>query len=100
MVYEFLGGVHALAGRPDLAHEMLAELERQGEYRFICPYEVATVYIALGDHDAAFEWMDEAIEARSSCIPNLQADIRLDPIRDDPRFRELLIRGNREPPGS
>jgi len=70
---------------------MLKELERQKEEedRFICPYEVASIYLALGDVDTAFFWFDIAYELRSPCIPWLNVDPRLDGIRDDARFEEF-----------
>ena len=68
---------------------MIEELSRQAEYRFVCPYELGTIYIALGDYDKAFELLTIAYETRSPCIPWLNVDPRLDPIRDDPRFEEL-----------
>jgi hypothetical protein len=68
---------------------MLEELERQAEYRFICPYEVATIYLALGEVDKAFEWFDKAYDVRSPCIPWVNVDPRLDVVRDDARFEEL-----------
>ncbi|MHC5024824.1 MAG: TPR end-of-group domain-containing protein, partial [Planctomycetota bacterium] len=89
IIIEFLGGVYAMAGREADAFAMLEELDRQSKYRFICPYEIATIYIALGDHDEAFKWLTEAYEERSACVPWLNTDPRLDPIRDDPRFEEL-----------
>ncbi|MHC4776901.1 MAG: tetratricopeptide repeat protein, partial [Planctomycetota bacterium] len=88
-IVEFLGGIYARAGYLDKTREMLDELERQAEYRFICPYEVATIYLALGDFDKAFEWFDEAYAQRSPCVPWLNVDPRLDVIRDDARFEAL-----------
>jgi serine/threonine protein kinase/Tfp pilus assembly protein PilF len=91
-IVEALGGVYARAGYTDRAGAMLDELDRQAkeEDRFICPYEVAEIYLALGDADTAFTWFEVAAELRSPCIPWLNVDPRLDGIRDDPRFDELL----------
>ena len=89
-IFEFLGGIYARAGYTDKAKDMLDELERQRQAdRFICPYEVATIYLALGDFDTAFEWFDKAYELRSPCIPWLNVDPPLDVVRDDARFEEL-----------
>jgi TolB-like protein/Flp pilus assembly protein TadD len=89
-IVEFLGGIYARAGYTDKAEDMLEELERQRKTgRFICPYEIATIYLALGDLDAAFFWFDMAYELRSPCIPWLNVDPRLDVVRDDARFEDL-----------
>ncbi|MHC4141563.1 MAG: tetratricopeptide repeat protein, partial [Planctomycetota bacterium] len=86
----FLGGIYARAGYTDKAKDMLEDVERQRKTgRFICPYEIATIYLALGDLDTAFFWFDMAYEFRSPCIPWLNVDPRLDVVRDDARFEEL-----------
>jgi serine/threonine protein kinase/TolB-like protein/Flp pilus assembly protein TadD len=98
-ILQFLGGVYARAGYTDKAGEMLEELDRQSEDRFICPYEVAQIHLALGDFDTAFFWFDLAYELRSPCIPWLNVDPRLDPIRDDPRFADIQRRTGHEVTG-
>jgi tetratricopeptide (TPR) repeat protein len=86
----FLGGIYARAGYTDRAKDMLEDVARQRKTgRFICPYEIATIYLALGDADTAFFWFDLAYEFRSPCIPWLNVDPRLDVVRDDARFEEL-----------
>ncbi len=57
--------------------------------RYVCPYEVAGVYAQLGDKDRAFEWLDKAYRSRS-CLYWLRQDPRLDSLRSDRRFEELL----------
>ena len=89
MIAEFLCGIYARGDYTDKALEMIEEISRQAEYRFVCPYELATIYIGLNDYDKAFELLIMAYETRSPCIPWLNVDPRLDPIRDDPRFEEL-----------
>ena len=55
-------------------------------------------YASLGQWDAAFEWMDQAFEARDPLIMPIQSYHFLIPVRDDPRYRALLRRMNL-PPG-
>ena len=78
---EFLGGIYARAGSTLKAREMIAELDRQAKFRFICPYELATIYEALRDHEMALNLFDLAYETKSPCIPRLMVDARLDDIR-------------------
>ena len=47
--------------------------------------------------DRAFEWLDKTYEARYSGLSYLKVMPVLDPIRDDPRFQDLLRRMNLEP---
>jgi len=87
----FLAEMYALSGAPSKAHEMLKELDKLHERGlYYCPYERALVYIALDDKDEAFELMEQAYEERAYCMPWLRADQALDPLRDDPRFQDLL----------
>jgi TolB-like protein/DNA-binding winged helix-turn-helix (wHTH) protein len=53
---------------------------------------MAFIYSALDDRDNAFRWLDKALENRSWCILYLKDDPIWDPIRSDPRFRDILHR--------
>jgi len=55
---------------------------------------MAWLYAGLGQKDEAFEWLETAYEARSWEVVQLKLDTQLDPIRDDPRFKDLLRRMN------
>lgn len=46
--------------------------------------------IGLNDWDAAFQWMDTAVEMRDLIIMAIKTFPFLDPMRDDPSFRVLL----------
>jgi tetratricopeptide (TPR) repeat protein len=94
-----LASVYAMKGRRDddpmlieKAEAHLRTLLDLAEVEYICPYELATVFLALGDVDSALEWVDLAEEARSECIPYMGVDIRMDEVRDDPRFQGVMER--------
>jgi hypothetical protein len=56
---------------------------------------IAVVYAGLGAKDKAFEFLEKAYQERSSDLPYfLRADLRMDSLRTDPRFRDLLGRIN------
>lgn len=91
----WLGEAYAASGAPSKAHEMLEELDQLNEQGFYnCPYERGFVYLALGDKDQALELIEEAYQERAFCMPYLQADPLLDPLRDEPRFQVLLQKMN------
>jgi len=52
----------------------------------------ATYYAALGEKDAAFAELNKAYENHEYGILLLKVDPRLDPLRSDPRFQDLLRR--------
>jgi serine/threonine-protein kinase len=66
------------------------------ETRYVMPALPAVLAAALGDHDAAFRYFDEAI-AEKSLIASWLRDPLLDPIRDDPRFIALFDELGLEP---
>jgi hypothetical protein len=54
---------------------------------------IAVIYSGLGQKDKAFEFLEKAYQERSPDIVYfLRADLRLDTLRPDPRFLDLLRR--------
>ena len=51
---------------------------------------LATYQAALGERDNAFAALDKSYENREFPFRLLKVDPRLDPLRDDPRYQELL----------
>ncbi len=67
---------------------------------YVGPDMFAVSYAHLGEKDEAFEWLEKAFEeggATSSLMSGLKVDPTWDPLRDDPRFHDLLRRMNLEP---
>ena len=92
LLYGFLGTIYAEAGRRADAMKVLNSLKNNLDRQYVCPYEIGTISLLLGNKDQAFRWYDKAIEVRSACMPFLWADPRLDSIRSDPRYQQLLVR--------
>jgi hypothetical protein len=59
-------------------------------HRYVCPYEIAVAHATLGQRDQALHWLRRGLDSRSLCMPDLKVDPRLDSLRQDPGFRELL----------
>jgi serine/threonine-protein kinase len=57
----------------------------------------ALYYALVGEKDSAFEWMTQAINERDSLAPFINIDPNFKPLRDDPRFQDLLLRMNLQP---
>ena len=90
MLKAFLAYGYAMAGRESDARALLSEVEETSRQRYICAYEIAVIHLSLNDQDAAFEWLEKALEDRAGCIPILNVDPRLDTLRDDPRYQALV----------
>jgi serine/threonine protein kinase/tetratricopeptide (TPR) repeat protein len=69
----------------------LEQLEGQYENK---PYRTAQIYAQLGDKDQAFAWLEKAYEKHDGMIYTLKVEPLLDPLRNDPRFDDLLSRLN------
>jgi TolB-like protein/Tfp pilus assembly protein PilF/predicted Ser/Thr protein kinase len=85
-----LGHALAKAGKQTEARAVLEQLRQQAATRHVSAYHVAVIHAALGDTDAAFERLDEALAERSPWIGYLRVDPRVDPLRSDARFDALL----------
>ena len=59
------------------------------------PYWVALIHTGLRDRDEAFRWLDAALMERSAFLAYVNADARVDYLRPDPRFQDLLDRMKR-----
>src|SRR6185503_11162725 len=70
------------------------------ERRVVTPVFVATIYAALGEQDAAFEWIERAFNERTPALMHLKADPRFEALHADPRFAVWLQRiGLMDDPG-
>lgn len=88
-----LAHAYAVTGRTAQARKMLRELERSQRIRYISPYMTATIYAGLGDKNKAFELLERSYQERASDLPwFIKADPRIDNLRSDPRFQDLLRR--------
>jgi serine/threonine-protein kinase len=87
-----LGRAFALAGRTDEAREVLAGLAKVSAESYVSAFDIAIIHTALGDRERAFEWLERAFEERSDHLPYLGVNPRVDALRGDPRFRDLLAR--------
>jgi len=88
-----LAHVYAILGNRAEAEKILNELQRQSKGAYVSPYMIAVIYAGLGQKDKAFELLEKAYKERSPDIAYfLNTDLRLDPLRPDPRFLDLLRR--------
>jgi len=85
-----LGHVYAITGRRAEAERMLARLPALHEQNLASPYYIAVVYTGLGDKEQAFAWL-EKLRGTQLILP-IRRDQYFDPLRDDPRFADLLRR--------
>jgi serine/threonine protein kinase/tetratricopeptide (TPR) repeat protein len=87
-----LAAAYAKAGKKANAERVLADLKPKLKKRYSCSYEVSVAYVFLGRTDTAFQLLEKAYQDRSDCMPNLGVDPRMDDIRSDSRYQDLLRR--------
>ena len=88
-----LAHAYAVIGRKAQAEKILRDLEQKSKNAYVSPYVIATIYAGLGKKDRAFEFLERAYRKRSLEISwHLKADLRIDNLRSDPRFQDLLRR--------
>jgi TolB-like protein len=86
------GYLLAKMGRVLEAREVLHTLEMAPEGKYLPPYAPALVYAGLNDADAAFQWLQRALEVSDVHLAFLPVDAKWDGLRSDVRFGALLER--------
>ena len=81
-----------LAGKRDSALAVARELERERKKSYVAADLVGRIYLAAGDLDAGFRWLDTAYEERSGYLMQLDVKDEYAPFRKDPRFIALQRR--------
>jgi tetratricopeptide (TPR) repeat protein len=92
-----LGHAYAVSGNKVEAQKVLAEIRDLSQERYVSPYGVAAIYVGLGEKEQAFDWLKKAFDEGNTELTFLKVDPRLDPLRDDRRFQELLDRAGFPP---
>jgi TolB-like protein/Flp pilus assembly protein TadD len=87
-----LGQVYALSGRTDEARATLERLQEAARDHYVSPYLIACLQATLGMRAQAFSSLNRAVTERSSLVPYLRVDPRLDTLRTDARLGRLLRR--------
>ncbi|HEX6623721.1 MAG TPA: tetratricopeptide repeat protein, partial [Pyrinomonadaceae bacterium] len=86
--------VLAACGRADEARAILRGIIERREEQWVTAYEIAVVYSLLGERDEAFAWLARAEEEHAVGLTYIRVDPRINELRSDPRFVELLRRAN------
>ena len=89
---EAAGMIYALLGMKEDAVEALKSLEGRRSELYISPMPFAWGYAAMGEADKAFEWLKRGIEERAGPVIFVGFYAPFDPIRNDPRFDEILAK--------
>jgi TolB-like protein len=88
-----LAHAYSAIGRGNEAEKILGQLQTQSKTEYVSPYMLGVIYAGLGNKDKAVELLESAYQEKSSDIAYfIKADLRLDSLRSDTRFQDLLQR--------
>ncbi len=80
------------AGRYDEARATMAGVMELASKRYVAPFGVASFHAVAGETGVALDWLERAYEQRDGTMTLLGVHPRLDGLRGEPRFRELMAR--------
>ena len=90
----FLGLWLAKSGKRDEAVKLLGELKQESTRGYVQSYDVALIYIGLGDKAEALNYLEKQMSGRSETANTYAVAPELDVLRSEPRFKEMLKRMN------
>ena len=85
-----LARAYALSGKRDAAVELLDDLKTSAIPGYSHASEIASIYVSLGDTNEAMNWLEKGYAERFN--PGVLIRPGFDPLRADPRFRNLVHR--------
>ncbi len=87
------GLVYGRRGKRKEAEAILQEFaDRKKQGKYVSGYGIASVDLALGDKERALAHLEDGYRERTHWLVWLKRDPRWDPLRADPRFRDLVRR--------
>jgi len=85
-----LGRLFALHGQKDEALKILQKLRQNREQRYTAAYGLALIYVGLGDHNEALNWLEQGYREHDGFnIGPIRVDPLLNLLHGDPRFEAL-----------
>jgi TolB-like protein/DNA-binding winged helix-turn-helix (wHTH) protein/Tfp pilus assembly protein PilF len=89
---ELLATAHARAGHRAEALRLIEELKQHQKTGYVQATSFINPNLALGNYDEALVWFERAYEKQEGILQWVKVHPFFDPLRDDPRFKDLLGR--------
>ena len=85
---------YGLAGRREDAHRILRELQELSQTRYVSPYQLALVHLAVGEKNEAYRELERSLAERTPMLgyAAIGPEPMLDAFRGDRQFEEILSR--------
>ncbi len=88
----FMGYAHALNGQRAEAETVLSILEEVAQRKYVSPYSLLLIHLALGPLERVFQLLEQLYVERNDWLVWLKVSPELKNVRNDPRFQDLLRR--------
>jgi TolB-like protein/DNA-binding winged helix-turn-helix (wHTH) protein/Flp pilus assembly protein TadD len=83
---------YAHADRRNDALRLLDELKRRREKGYVPAAAFVNAHLGLDDREQIFVWLEHAYQEQSNILQFLKVHPYFDPVREDPRFKDLVRR--------
>jgi serine/threonine protein kinase/tetratricopeptide (TPR) repeat protein len=83
---------YAEAGGVKDAQQILDDLTKLAQHKYVAPQFFAGIHIGLGENDRALEYLEKSCAEHCHWLIYLHIDPGMDSLRGNPRFQELLRR--------
>ena len=81
------GHAAAASGKTADARALLEELLTLSQKQYVSAYDIASIYIGLGEKETALSWLEKAADERAYLLSYLKVDPILDRLREEKRFQ-------------
>ena len=92
-----LAVTYARMGRMADAQRKVDELIQRSRETYQSADKIATVYVAIGQTETAFAWLERAYREHSSSLTGIATRSEFRPLWQDPRFIDLVKRVGLDP---
>ena len=86
----WLGYAYGASGDGARAREQIEVLKKRSLHGYVAPFNLAMVYLGLGDRGRALDYLEQAYASDSQWLGWLKEDKVFDPLRSEPRFTALM----------
>ncbi len=90
----FLGYAYGASGDRAQAMAQIEAMKKNSLHGDVPPFDLALVYLGLGNHARALDYLEQAYASDSQWMVWLKEDRIFEPLRSDPRFKDLIRRLN------
>jgi tetratricopeptide (TPR) repeat protein len=88
----FMGYAHALGGQRAEAETLLFVLQDIAQRKYVSPYSMLVIHLALGPQERVFQILEQLYEERNDWLVWLKVSPELKGLRNDARFKNLMRR--------